>query len=517
MDDGNNSKGEVGLKENIEETLQLAENSNSKPEENFGEEFGCVDGKDSDKQSREFEGNGSIPVAGEEEMNTRASSPPKTLAEVPSASNDLHCNFEVPVVYDLQTFEAEENKDHISVSKQGDLKDAKDQAAPAQRQREQKSPDGPFSSELSPSSVVQSISSIQSLPEQGPIPVENRNLSCVPVMKQSLKPFSVPAQKTPYPDGYNWRKYGQKQVKSPQGSRSYYRCTYSKCSAKKIECSDNSNRVIEIVYRSCHNHDPPEKLNSNRGSKGALSVVPVNGIDPSVHPVGALDDAAPSSSSKDPGREAPPVMESREQDSSGCEENPGSDVKQEPLNEPETRKRLKKSVSSCSEPSSKPGKDPEYVVHAAGDVGISGDGYRWRKYGQKMVKGNPHPRNYYRCTSAGCTVRKHIEMAKDNSNGVIITYKGRHDHDMPVPKKHHGPPSVPLIAASASSPASVNTSQVTKSETCQDQVSAARWSADKEGGELTSKPSETGGEKAMESARTLLSIGFEIKPCSGSV
>jgi hypothetical protein len=40
----------------------------------------------------------------------------------------------------------------------------------------------------------------------------------------------------------------------------------------------------------------------------------------------------------------------------------------------------------------KPGKKPKFVVHAAGDVGISGDGYRWRKYGQKMVKGNPHPR-----------------------------------------------------------------------------------------------------------------------------
>ena len=40
----------------------------------------------------------------------------------------------------------------------------------------------------------------------------------------------------------------------------------------------------------------------------------------------------------------------------------------------------------------KPGKKHKLVVHAEGDVGISGDGYRWRKYGQKMVKGNPHPR-----------------------------------------------------------------------------------------------------------------------------
>ncbi|CAL5414873.1 unnamed protein product [Camellia sinensis] len=30
-----------------------------------------------------------------------------------------------------------------------------------------------------------------------------------------------------------------------------------------------------------------------------------------------------------------------------------------------------------------------------GDVGISGDGYRWRKHGQKMVKGNPHPNYTY--------------------------------------------------------------------------------------------------------------------------
>lgn len=55
--------------------------------------------------------------------------------------------------------------------------------------------------------------------------------------------------------------------------------------------------------------------------------------------------------------------------------------------------RLKKSDAS-SESVSRPGKKPKLVVHAACDVGISSDGYRWRKYGQKMVKGNPHPRYY---------------------------------------------------------------------------------------------------------------------------
>ena len=119
-------------------------------------------------------------------------------------------------------------------------------------------------------------------------------------------------------------------------------------------------------------------------------------------------------------------------------------------------------------------------------------------------------RNYYRCTSAGCPVRKHIETAVDNSDAVIITYKGVHDHDMPVPKKRHGPPSAPLVAAAA--PASLNSLQVKKSDSPQNKKISTQWSVDTEG-ELTGEALELGGEKAMESARTLLSIGFEIKPC----
>ncbi|GFS34834.1 WRKY DNA-binding protein 32 [Actinidia rufa] len=118
--------------------------------------------------------------------------------------------------------------------------------------------------------------------------------------------------------------------------------------------------------------------------------------------------------------------------------------------------------------------------------------------------------NYYRCTSAGCPVRKHIERDVDNTNALIITYKGIHDHDMPVPKKRHGPPSAPLIAAAA--PASMNNSQLKKTDANQDQVSATQWSVDTEG-ELMGEAVEAGEEKAMESARTLLSIGFEIKQC----
>jgi hypothetical protein len=59
------------------------------------------------------------------------------------------------------------------------------------------------------------------------------------------------------------------------------------------------------------------------------------------------------------------------------------------------------------------------------------DPYRWRKYGQKVIKGAPFPRSYYRCTSANCPARKHVEG--DPNAPASVTFENQHDHAPPVP------------------------------------------------------------------------------------
>uniref|UniRef100_A0ACD5X7E2 Uncharacterized protein n=1 Tax=Avena sativa TaxID=4498 RepID=A0ACD5X7E2_AVESA len=61
---------------------------------------------------------------------------------------------------------------------------------------------------------------------------------------------------------------------------------------------------------------------------------------------------------------------------------------------------------------------------------IPADEFSWRKYGQKPIKGSPHPRGYYKCSSVrGCPARKHVERCVDEPAMLIVTYEGDHNHN----------------------------------------------------------------------------------------
>nr|QIN97339.1 WRKY2 transcription factor [Isatis tinctoria] len=60
--------------------------------------------------------------------------------------------------------------------------------------------------------------------------------------------------------------------------------------------------------------------------------------------------------------------------------------------------------------------------------GMSDDGYKWRKYGQKSIKNSPNPRSYYKCTNPICNAKKQVERSVDEPNTYIITYEGFHLH-----------------------------------------------------------------------------------------
>ncbi|KAJ0793294.1 putative transcription factor WRKY family [Helianthus annuus] len=149
-------------------------------------------------------------------------------------------------------------------------------------------------------------------------------------------------------DGYNWRKYGQKQVKASEHLRSYYKCTYVNCPVKKTVGQSVDGQINDIVFKGKHNHDsPPPK----RTKEGADVNKPINS-----------------------------QLEMR------VVETPVADQGSNPL---------MKFYQVCNQLMSIDEPDDEL---------------------------NQKRRSYYKCTFAGCNVRKHVERSTSDQKSVVTTY-----------------------------------------------------------------------------------------------
>lgn len=267
----------------------------------------------------------------------------------------------------------------------------------------------------------------------------------------------------PSDDGYNWRKYGQKHVKGSEYPRSYYKCTHPSCPTKKKIERSLDGHVTEIVYKGVHNHNKPQPSRRMGAAAAAAAAAARHEEGESTEGCGALVKVEDPSSTP-PRRQNSNHLESQgtpEQSSiSASEDDDGRTQvdkfsgEEDPDEEESDSKRRKKEANAMDIiGATRTIREPRVVVQTTSDIDILDDGYRWRKYGQKVVKGNPNPRSYYKCTNAGCSVRKHVERASHDPKAVITTYEGKHNHDVPAPRNSShtnaglgsGQSSVPIL------------------------------------------------------------------------
>ncbi|KAF2286447.1 hypothetical protein GH714_016983 [Hevea brasiliensis] len=247
-------------------------------------------------------------------------------------------------------------------------------------------------------------------------------------------------------DGYNWRKYGQKQVKGSEYPRSYYKCTHPNCEVKKKIEHSYDGQIMEIIYKGAHNHPKPQpNCRAQVGSASLFDEMPemVEGRETcSKVEVGSVwknskpvpKDVKVGSDWKANGTPelSSTLVSNDDDDDDGATQGSISLGVDADIEESESKRRRIESCLVETSLASRAVREPRVVVQIESEIDILDDGYRWRKYGQKVVKGNPNPRSYYKCTTAGCSVRKHVERASHNLKYVITTYEGKHNHEVPA-------------------------------------------------------------------------------------
>lgn len=212
---------------------------------------------------------------------------------------------------------------------------------------------------------------------------------------QTSQPAAVVIDK-PANDGYNWRKYGQKQVKGSEFPRSYYKCTHPNCPVKKKVERSLDGQVTEIIYKGKHSHPmPPSNKRGKDTEFNGHNAFPANADslsqgDPSNFGRSGNGMIVLSKRERESGHGASEQLSG----SSDGEEVGDRDVDEEEVGDQPDQKRRNTESKATDAASHRTVTEPRIIVQTTSEVDLLDDGYRWRKYGQKVVKGNPHPRSF---------------------------------------------------------------------------------------------------------------------------
>jgi hypothetical protein len=278
-------------------------------------------------------------------------------------------------------------------------------------------------------------------------------------------------------DGHSWRKYGCKTINGAQAPRSYFKCVVLGCPAKK----QVRQEAVFGHPHSCHAtaapltaaSPPPPLVQVERNDEGAVTFLRYEGEHD--HEPGCTK-AGPSAGAAEavhPSRRQAPTPQAGDDGGHGA----GADEAEEGGGRKRRRAAVAAVAAVAAAAAGGPwldgdddeardgdvdgdGGDARMGVAAAGggatrvvplqtDADVLDDGWRWRKYGQKFVHGSQQPRSYYKCTTPGCPMRKHVERSSSDASWVVSTYEGAHSHPRPATSAPRGGAAIPGRPTSA--------------------------------------------------------------------